>query len=62
MKLVYVYAGFSLAVAVYFLYLTVTGLRTPDIPVGAYWVNLFDLVVIAFILFTFLVVYKLRET
>jgi len=58
-RLVYAYAGFSLGVAAFFLYLAAAGLRTPDVPLGGYLVNLFDIVVLAFIAFTIYVVYRL---
>ncbi|ACB40905.1 hypothetical protein [Pyrobaculum neutrophilum] len=61
MRLVYAYAGFSLGIAVYLLYLAASGLRTPEIPIGAVYINLFDMVTVAFIVFTFYVIYKLTE-
>ncbi|ABL87854.1 conserved hypothetical protein [Pyrobaculum islandicum DSM 4184] len=61
MKLIYAYAGFSLGVAVYLFYLVTRGLRTPEIPIGAVYINLFDFVVVAFIIFTFYVIYRLTE-
>jgi hypothetical protein len=60
-KLLYAYTGFSLGVAVYLLYLVVAGMRTPDLPLGAAKVNLFDLVVISFVIFTLYVVYRLTQ-
>ncbi|MEZ0319930.1 MAG: hypothetical protein ABWK05_08080 [Pyrobaculum sp.] len=61
MKLVYAYAGFSLGVALYFFYLTAAGLRTPDMQIGAYVVNLTTLVVTAYIAFTLYVIYGLTK-
>lgn len=60
-KLLYVYSGFSLGIAIYFLYLTVAGLRTPDLSIGAVRINLFDVVVAAFVTFSLYVVYKLTQ-
>jgi hypothetical protein len=60
-KLLYVYSGFSLGIAIYFLYLTVTGLRTPDLLIGTTRINLFDVVVAAFVMFSLYVVYKLTQ-
>ncbi len=62
MKLLYAYAGFSLGVAVYLLYLVVAGLRTPDLSIGATRFNLFDVVVAAFVIFTLYVFYRLTQT
>ncbi len=61
MKLLYVYSGFSLGVALYFLYLTIAGVRTPELRVGVYIVDLFLVVAILFAAFTLYVVYRLRE-
>jgi len=61
-KLLYAYAGFSLGVAVYLLYLVVAGLRTPDLSIGATRFNLFDVVVAAFVIFTLYVFYRLTQT
>ncbi len=62
MKLLYAYAGFSLGVAIYLLYLVVAGLRTPDLSIGATRFNLFDVVVAAFAIFTLYVLYRLTQT
>ncbi len=62
MKLLYTYAGFSLGVAIYLLYLVVAGLRTPDLSIGAMRFNLFDVVVAAFAIFTLYVLYRLTQT
>lgn len=62
MYLIYAYAGFSIGVAVYFLYLVVAGLRTPEVTIGAFSINLFNFVAVAFIVFTLYVVFKLRES
>ena len=59
MKLLYAYAGFSLGVTIYLLYLVVAGLRTPDLSTRF---NLFDVVVAAFVIFTLYVLYKLTRT
>jgi hypothetical protein len=61
-KLLYAYAGFSLGVTIYLLYLVVAGLRTPDLSIGAARFNLFDAVVAAFVIFTLYVLYKLTQT
>lgn len=61
MRLIYAYAGFSLGVALYFLYLTAAGLRTPDLQIGAYVVNLVNFVVTAYIAFTLYVLYHLTR-
>jgi len=61
-KLTYAYAGFSLGVAIYLLYLVVAGLRTPDLSIGATRFNLFDVVVAAFAIFTLYVLYRLART
>lgn len=61
MKLLYVYSGFSLGVALYFLYLTIAGVRTPELRLGVYIVDLFLVVAILFAAFTLYVVYRLRE-
>ena len=62
MKLLYAYAGFSLGVSIYLLYLVVAGLRTPDLSIGAMRFNLFDVVVAAFAIFTLYVLYRLTQT
>lgn len=62
MKLLYAYAGFSLGVSIYLLYLVVVGLRTPDLSIGAMRFNLFDVVVAAFAIFTLYVLYRLTQT
>jgi hypothetical protein len=60
-RLLYVYSGFSLGIAIYFLYLTVVGLRTPDLSIGVVRINLFDVVVAAFVMFSLYVIYKLTQ-
>jgi hypothetical protein len=60
-KLLYAYAGFSLGVTIYLLYLVVAGLRTPDLSIGTMRFNLFDVVVAAFMISTLYVLYKLSK-
>ena len=61
MLVIYAYAGFSLGVAIYFIYLIVSGLRTPEVSVGAISVNIFNIIAIVFAIFTLYVIFRLRE-
>jgi hypothetical protein len=60
-RLAYAYAGFSLALAAYFLYLTAGGLRTPEVPLGAARVDLFAIAIAAYAIFTVYFVYSLTR-
>ncbi|MFN3803706.1 MAG: hypothetical protein ACK4SY_01465 [Pyrobaculum sp.] len=60
MRLAYIYGGVSLGVAIYFLYLVVTGVRV-ELPIGAHKVDIFLVAVAVFTLLTLYVIYRLTE-